>query len=133
VISGDGFNLPDALGLRSNTLWVANGSNTVSELAASSGALVRLVHGNRLGLVHPDAIALDGTSVFVSNISGNSVTELDARTGKLVRVIRGARYRFDDPVALVATGPLAWVVNEAGDSATGFLTTSGALVHELFG
>jgi DNA-binding beta-propeller fold protein YncE len=59
-------------------VWVANnGSNSVTELSASTGKRVRVISGARYGLSEPGAISSDGRHVWVTNLT--SVTELRAR------------------------------------------------------
>jgi len=56
---------------------VANASgNCVTELSASTGALVKVLSGSNYGFDHPNAITSDGTHVWVANFYGSSVTEL---------------------------------------------------------
>ena len=59
-----------------NQLWVANNSgDSVTELNASTGALVKLFSAQSYGFNGPFAVAVDGTHVFVANHFGDSVTE----------------------------------------------------------
>ena len=83
---------------------------SVTELSASTGALVQVISGSSYGFDGPDAISSDGTHVWVAN-SGNSVTELSASTGALVQVISGSGYGFDAPEAISSDGTDVWVAN----------------------
>ena len=49
-------------------------ANSVTELRASTGALVRVFSGSGYGFNQPDAISSDGTDVWVANDEGESVT-----------------------------------------------------------
>ena len=69
----------------------------MTELNASTGALVQVISGSMYGFNSPRAISSDGTHVWVANRYGNSVTELSASTGALVQVISGSSYGFDYP------------------------------------
>jgi uncharacterized protein YerC len=96
---------------------VANGAS-VTELSASTGALVRVIRGANYGISGPEGIALSGTHVWVAN--GASVTELSASTGALVRVIRCPSYGFDGPEGITSDGSHVWVANFDGASVTEF-------------
>jgi DNA-binding beta-propeller fold protein YncE len=67
-----------------------------------------------------DAVATDGTNVWVTNYGGDSVTELTAATGALVQVNSSSAYGFDDPDAVATDGTNVWVTNAAAQSVTGF-------------
>ena len=69
-------------------VWVVDtgGGNSVTELDAKTGGLIRVIRGSAYGFKGPDAIAVIGGHVWVANGGGNTLTELDATTGDLVRV-----------------------------------------------
>ena len=96
-------------------------ATSVTELSASTGALVKVISGSAYKFNDPDAIASDGTHVWVANAAGDSVTELSASTGALVKVISGSAYKFDDPDAITSDGTHVWVANDSatGDGAVG--------------
>jgi len=73
----------------------ANG-NSVTELSASTGALVKLIRGRSYGFNDPDAIATGGNHIWVANAGDNSVTGLSASTGALVKVVSGSNYGFNN-------------------------------------
>ena len=146
VISGPSykFNHPRALALRGPDLFVANegdgvGGSSVTELNASTGALVRVISGPRYNFFGPSALALRGPDLFVANYYGGQVTELNASTGTLVRVISGAAYKFYEPVALVLRGPDLFVADMVssrsggGGSVTEVNASTGALVRVISG
>ncbi len=73
---------------------------SVTELDASTGAVVKVFSASTYGLNGPDARAFSGSHLFVANYSGNnvmdsngtqvsqgSVRELDTSTGALVKVL----------------------------------------------
>ena len=72
----------------------------MTELSASTGALVKVISGSAYEFDGPDAVASDGTHVWVANAGGTAVTELSASTGALVKVISGSGYGFDNPDAV---------------------------------
>ena len=67
-------------------VWVANYSgNSVTELSASTGALVKVIGGSSYGFDDPVAIASDGTHVWVANQGwqlGHRALGLDRRPGQ---------------------------------------------------
>jgi DNA-binding beta-propeller fold protein YncE len=78
-VIGWGFNRPYAISSDGTHVWVANYyDNSVTELAASTGALVKVWYGSSFGFNEPYAISSDGTHVWVANWGGQSVTELPA-------------------------------------------------------
>jgi hypothetical protein len=101
--AADQFDAPDGLLVDRTYLFVSN-STTVSysngdagasagsltELDASTGALVRVISGHKDDFSGPKGLALSGQAeVFVGNADSATVTELRASTGALVRVISG--------------------------------------------
>jgi DNA-binding beta-propeller fold protein YncE len=78
-VIGWGFNYPGAVSSDRTHVWVANYvGNSVTELAAATGALVKVISGSSYGFNYPDAVSSDGTHVWVANGNGQSVTELPA-------------------------------------------------------
>jgi DNA-binding beta-propeller fold protein YncE len=84
------------------------------------------------GFAGPDAIASDGTHVWVANGGGNTVSELSS-TGALVKVVSGARYEFNDPDAIAADGTNVWVANDDNSTVSELSASTGALVRILSG
>src|SRR5436853_76071 len=88
------FSGPAAIASASGDVWVANyAGDSVTEVDAKSGTLLRLISSAKYRLVGPVAVAVAGADVWVAN-AGGSVTEVNAKTGSLVRVISASRYRF---------------------------------------
>jgi hypothetical protein len=54
---------------------VANNGNSVTELSASTGALVKVIRGSNYGFDGPSGITSGGTHIWVANTNGQSVTE----------------------------------------------------------
>lgn len=130
-----GFNSPFAVSSDGTHVWVANDNNTVTELDASTGAVIHFLSGPSYdfgfadGLGEAGAISSDGIHVWVANPRTNSVTELDAATGALVQVLSGASYGFDNPYNLSSDGTHVWVVNMGPD--VGGSEGSGGWVTEI--
>jgi hypothetical protein len=119
VIPGDStFNKPVAVSSDGTHVWVVNqGTNSLSELDAATGALVQVISGPSYGFAQPDSVSSDGSHVWVANVNpryGNSVTELDAATGALVQVISGTN-EFDAPQEISSDGTHVWVLNNYTD------------------
>ncbi|MGA2211571.1 MAG: choice-of-anchor Q domain-containing protein [Acidimicrobiales bacterium] len=125
---------PIAVSSDGTHVWVANLSgNAVTELDASTGALVNVIEASSDQFNQPFSISSDGAHVWVANSGGNSVTELDASTGALVKVIDGKKDKFDYPVAVSSDGTHVWVANLNGDSVTELDASTGALVKVIDG
>ena len=77
-------------------MWVTNngtngatglGVDSVTELSASTGALVQVISASSYEFKYPDSVSSDGSHVWVTTSRFNSVTELKASTAALVQVI----------------------------------------------
>jgi len=87
---------PNALALDGGDLFVASpggddATGALTELNASTGALVRVISAPTYQFHAPDALARDGDDLFVASPGGDdatgALTELDASTGALIGVI----------------------------------------------
>jgi hypothetical protein len=85
-------------------VFVANVFGSVTEVLASTGALVRVVSG-------PHA--------------NSSLTEVNASTGALVKVLSAPQYHFDGPNALAVSGPDLFVASNG----TATVTTSSSVTE----
>ena len=126
----------DAIAVAGNRVWVANSGSAASggwlaEIDAATGALVRIVAGQRYGLADPVALAVDGNTLWVADGNGDAVTEVDAATGALIRVIAGQEYQLADPAAIAAGGGHVWVASAGANSVTEIDAATGALVRVL--
>jgi hypothetical protein len=128
VVSGSTFGLDGPSGISSDGthVWVANYySPSVTELDASTGALVQVISGNTLaGFDYSNGISSDGTDVWVTDSFANSVAELDASTGALVQVISGESSGFERPIDISSEGTHVWVTNYNGNDVTELSTVS---------
>jgi hypothetical protein len=74
-VLGWGLYEPDALASSGSDLFAANfAGNSVTEVSASTGALVRVIHGPSFKFGFPDAVAVSGSDLFVANGGGESIT-----------------------------------------------------------
>ena len=127
-----GLMLPDAVSSDGKHVWVVNGtSDSLTELAASSGARVAVIDGSTYHFADPDTVSSGGTHVWVANNAGNSVTELVASTGKLVRVISASKFAFNHPSSVSSDGTHVWVANPGANSVTDIDAASGALTKVI--
>jgi hypothetical protein len=119
-------------------VWITNGAdvptpagftgNSVTELNASNGSLVRVISDPKDKISYPDSVIVLGSHVWVGNSLGNSLTELRSSNGSLVRVVIikgksatvGVGALNDSPQSLSATG-------------SNFLVVTGNSVRELSG
>jgi hypothetical protein len=123
TVLGWDFEGPTSVVVDGKDLFVAdNASGSLTEVRASTGALVRVLSGPQYGFDFPFAMALDGPDLFVANAGSQgvssssgtesigSVTEVDASTGAVVRVASGPKYGFDtlgrwSPTARTCSSP----------------------------
>ena len=92
------------------------------------------------GFSFPDAVAFDGTHLWVVNedhlasqTGGNSVTELNAADGSWVRILTGSSYGFNIPDAIVFDGVHLWVANSNANSVTEIDASDGSFVRTVSG
>jgi hypothetical protein len=89
------FNDSDGIAISGNDVWVTNTDarqltgNSITELNASTGAVVRVLNAAKYQFKGPWGIASGDNHLWVANAGGNSVTEINASNGSLVRVIQG--------------------------------------------
>jgi uncharacterized protein YjbI with pentapeptide repeats len=74
--------------------------------------------GGSYGFNGPDAIAFDGSHLWVANLNGDSVTELNAADGNWVRTLSGGSYGFSYPEGIASDGSHLWVTNFGAPSVT---------------
>ena len=75
---------PEGVSSDGGEVWVTNAfENTVSEIEASSGAVIRTIPvGDR-----PTGVSSDGTHVWVANAFEGTVSEIEASSGTVIRTI----------------------------------------------
>ena len=129
----------EALGSSGHDLWVSDlkggnaSSDAVTEVNASTGALVRVLRGVKYGFSVPSAFAVAGRDLWIANAGPTgyaekgSLTEVNASTGALVRVVTGARFDFLGPQALAVVGDDLWVAG--GGRLTEINAVTGALIR----
>ena len=156
VITAPDYNLSgaDAISATSNDVWIASSGpsvessnhkyhttdNSLTEVSASTGALIQVLSAPSLDLNFPWQIEADGTYVWVANHGGNSgssITELNSVTGALNRVIRGPIADLDSPNEMTSDVSDLWVITVDGanrgvnSQVDEFSATTGKLVRVL--
>lgn len=117
--------------------------NSITELAAGTARLLRIVQGPQL-VDTPQAIASNGSDLWILNRANSSVTEFSDGTGAIVRVIRGPTYQLSSPSGIAIDGPDVFVTNQKGmayvasgaksqGTVTEFVASTGALVRVIGG
>jgi hypothetical protein len=119
TVSGSsfGFDNPVALAVSGSDVFVADrGSNAVTEVNTTTGALVRVVRGG--GLSAPGGIAVGSGYVWVSDSASNAVTKINASTGAQVGTYSNsnADYGFGQPTVMLTTSSNVFVVTPFGSS-----------------
>jgi hypothetical protein len=126
VIAGASYDFGDPFALAADAghLFVLDrrtgggpiGPNSLTELDASTGALVKVLAGPGFDFNYSWDMLADGPDLFVGNLGfstgyGPSVTELDASTAALVRVLEGPD--IVHPIAMAKDGAHLLVLNNS--------------------
>lgn len=80
--------------------------DTLTELNASDGSLLRTLSGGPYGFDGIAGLAFAGPHLWAANAAGNSLIELNAGDGSLVRILSGGSYGFNYPNAFAFDGPI---------------------------
>ncbi len=104
-------------------------SGSVTELDASTGAVVGVIQGSANSLEVPFALSSDGTNVWVAD-GGEAVDQIDAATGAVVQVIPSSTIGIQVPFDISTDGTHVWVVGNANTVAE-LSASTGALVQEV--
>jgi hypothetical protein len=113
---------PTGIAFDGADIWVTNNSgNTVTELAAATGAVLNTFN---VGL-KPYGAAFDGANIWVANYGTNNVTKLQASTGNLVQ-----NYTVGTgPVGIAFDGANIWVTNHTGNTVTKLVAATGQVLN----
>ena len=132
------FNRPVAITRSGANLFILNAGDSVTEISASTGKLVRVISGSQFRFANPVAVTSAGSTMLVLNAgstsaASGSVTEFSARTGAFMRNVSGSRFAFFNPLALTVSGANIFVADEGNSSVTEFNVANGALVRVIAG
>jgi hypothetical protein len=112
------FSDPIALASSGQDLFVLNGTGSITEVSASSGALIGTASGPVFGFDQPTGLAVADGEVFVANSANNTVTVVSAATRGFVSVLSGSQYAFSTPIGVGFDGTNMWVTNQGDSSVT---------------
>ena len=101
-------------------------AGSITELNASTGAVIRTISGAQFAFDDPVAMTVAGPDAFVADEGSNSMTQLEISSGRLVRVVAGQGLSAPDGIA-VQSGNV-WVADSASSSATEINAATGAVV-----
>jgi hypothetical protein len=119
--SGSALADPGGIAVANCIVWVASQSNnSVTELDASNGHLIRTLSGKSYSFDSPNAIAADPTHVWVVNGGNNSVTELSS-SGSVVGVLSNEGYEVASQDAIADDGKHVWIVNGSSSASSSVL------------
>lgn len=113
-------NAPFAAAFDGTNMWIANyGDNTVTELNASTGAVVSTVPVGQ----GPDGVLFDGANIWVANTTDNTVTKLSPSGTVIGTFAVGAQ-----PWGLAFDGTNIWVTNRGSATVTELVASTGTVV-----
>jgi hypothetical protein len=114
----DGFIDPSSIAVSGNNVWIVSGGvsyrngtshvGTVTELNATTGALVRTVSLKNHGITGLSGVSADAHDVWVVADGGSRIAELSNTTGKVVRIRRG-RERGDMSSGIAVRANHVWI------------------------
>jgi len=107
-----GFNGPTGVAVQGQHVWVTNANaNSVTELSATDGSLVRVVSlGDATLTVEPMGIAATNSGVWVAGLGASSIFELSTTNGSIVRTLSSAG--LNGPVGVAVGGSTVWTANQ---------------------
>jgi hypothetical protein len=137
----DGHLEPDSIVYNAGHLWVIGG-NSVAELNASNGTLVRVLRAKSYDFDFDSGpIDFSGQNAWVLNSHNESVTELNVRSGALIRVVhlhikavsKLAPGMFYSPLNMAISGSRVLVSDQtvAGNQIIELNSLSGSVIRVL--
>jgi streptogramin lyase len=125
------FDAPSGLAVANGNVWVTNeADNSVSEVNASSGALVKMLTAKSFGFDQPSAIVHIGAHLFVANVN-NTVSIITASTSANAGILSGKSYGFAHPVALAKSGGKLLVLSAGASGSSGALSVVDSASHRV--
>lgn len=116
----DGFIDPIGIATSEGHIWVvsggytyANGQNKygmVSELDATSGALIRKIDLAKRGVTGLSSVTVVSGRVWISASGGNQLVELSESTGSVLHIFQ-SHSRFAMPSGISGYGTKVWIAN----------------------
>ncbi|MGA2735829.1 MAG: YncE family protein [Bryobacteraceae bacterium] len=111
---------PSGVAFDGSNIWVTNSDDTITELLASTGAVL----GTFSVGIEPAGIAYDGANIWAANISGSNVIKLQAATGTVV----GTFPVGSEPIGVAFDGANIWVANFGSNNVTELQAATGAVL-----
>jgi hypothetical protein len=100
------------------------GSPTVTEINATSGALVETLSDASFGFNEPDGVVAESTNLWVANYApgtpSGSVSEINEVTSSVVGVLTGTTYGFSGADSITFGDNEIWVANWDSNSVVEF-------------
>jgi hypothetical protein len=142
VLSSPGyqFDQPNGIAVGGSHVWVTNGAtqqqpttpdgatgNSVTEIAAASGSVVRVISGPKYQINYAFSVAILRAHVWVASASG--LTEINAANGSPAHFFKGTGKVETSPEALAVAGPQLWGATES--TVIDVSTTTGATLHTV--
>jgi hypothetical protein len=129
TITSAAFDDPQDIAASGTTLWISNNDgNSLTEVSAATGTVVRTVSGDQYQLDWPGSITIADGRGWVANALLSTVTEFNASTGALISVLGASSYHFG-PQGAVTTGDGAlWVSSKNQDLSS---VATGGQVTEI--
>jgi DNA-binding beta-propeller fold protein YncE len=125
---------PAAIAVAQSRIWVANfGDNTITELNATNGSLIRVIRKLSYKIDGPSALVINGHDLWVTNSHGNSVTELNTENGALIRVVRDPSDKINDPNDIAIIDGHVWILDTGNSDITELRANDGVLVRVING
>jgi hypothetical protein len=129
-----GLSNPDAVAYGDSHVFAINVfAGTVTEIDASTGAIIGTLSGSPYGFDGPGVEVSDGSHIWFLNTGNNTVTEIDASTGAWIQTLSDPSYDFDQPDGAVFDGTNIWVTNSGNNTVTEIDAATGDLVQVLSG
>jgi hypothetical protein len=134
--SSYGFDQPTGIAAHLGNLWVTNeAGQSLTELSASTGALIQVITSDDYYLPTPGPITYGDGYFFAASPPGSSpmITQITASTASVNWMMCNTNgpYDFNNPQSLVVAGADLWVVNEGGTSLTEMNARSGKLIATI--
>jgi len=116
VYSEPYLNGPEGVAVVGSAVWITNGgNNSVAELDARSGHLIRSLSGASDGFTASGLIAADPSHIWIPNGSaedaGGTITELSASNGSVIAALNEQGHGLDYPVAIADDGRHVWITS----------------------
>jgi outer membrane protein assembly factor BamB len=137
---GDEFDGPIGVAAQGAEVWVASSgtknyegdgqdTGSVTELNATTDAVVRVIEAGSVDFDEPTAIALSAGHVWITNLYYDSIVELNSSNGSLTRVIKSNS--LNQPLALAVSGGHVWVADFQSNAVTELNTSNGSVRRVL--